>query len=120
VIIAEYGWEHVFVYYDYPFESNNVSFKEIFVYIYADNQYMYPSNHILPNGTNILRQLKKQNPGSNVYLFLSNYYLLPSGSSLFGRLSTKQVAAYYNLTYLNRIFSAKLETGEELPIYWVI
>ncbi len=120
VIIAEYGWEHVFVYYDYPFESNTVSFKGIFVYIYADNQYMIPSKHILPNGTNILRQLKKQNPGSNVYLFLSDYYLLPSGSSLFGRLTNEQVAAYYNLTYLNKVFSAKLETGVELPIYWVI
>jgi len=120
VIIAEYGWEHVFVYYDYPFGATNVSFGDIFIYIYADNQYMIPVNHFLKNGTNILTQLKKQNPGSNVYLFLSNYYLLPSGSSLFGSLTNEQVAAYYNLTYLNRIFSAKLETGEDLPIYWVI
>ena len=120
VIIAEYGWEHVFVYYDYPFGNTNVPFKEIYVYIYADNQYMSPDNHILENGTNILIQLKEQNPGSNVYLFLSDYYLLPTGSSLFGRLTKEQVAAYYNLTYLNRIFSAKLETGEDLPIYWVI
>ena len=120
VIIAEYGWEHVFVYYDYPFGSSNDSFKSIFVYVYDNNQYMSPADHVLKNGTNILTQLKKQNPGSNVYLFLSNYYLLPSGSSLFGRLTNEQVAAYYNLTYLNRIFSVKLETGEDLPIYWVI
>ena len=120
VIIAEYGWEHVFVYYDYPFGNTSLSFKEIFVYIYDNNQYMDPGNHILKNGTNVLTQLKKQNPGSNVYLFLSSYYLLPSGSSLFGRLTNEQVAAYYNLNYLDRIFSVKLETGEDLPIYWVI
>lgn len=120
VIIAEYGWEHVFVYYNYPFGSTNVSFKGIHVYIYADNIYMLPSNHVLENGTNILRQIKMQNPGSNVYLLLSDYYLLPSGSSLFGRLDSDQVEAYYNLDYLNRIFSAKLESGEDQPIYWVI
>jgi len=120
-IIGQNGWEHVFVYYNYPFDnlSYDLSFKEIHNFISANDDLMHPNNHILSNGTNILTKMKKDTE-MDIYLLLSDYYLLTSGSSLFGELTPEEIEQYYNLNYLNRIFSAKSENGEEMPIYWVI
>ncbi len=120
-IIGENGWDHVFVYYNYPFDnqSYDLSFKEIHNFISANDDLMHPINHILSNGTNILTEMKKDTE-KDIFLLLSDYYLLPSGSSLFGELIPEEIEQYYNLNYLNRIFSAKSENGEEMPIYWVI
>jgi len=120
-IIGQIGWGHVFIYYNYPFDnqSYDLSFKEIHNFVSANDDLMHINKHILSDGTNILRKLKNDTE-TNVYLFLSDYYLLPSGSSLFGELSLDEIEQYYNLNYLNRIFSAKSENGESMPIYWVI
>ncbi len=120
-IIGENGWEHVFVYYNYPFgnQSYDLSFKEIHNFIYANDDLMHPINHILSNGTNILTEMKKDTE-MDIYLLLSDYYLISSGLSLYGELTTEEIEQYYNLNYLNRIFSAKSENGEDMPIYWVI
>jgi len=80
---------------------------------------MHPNNHILSNGINILTEMKKDTE-MDIYLLLSDYYLITSGSSLFGELTPEEIEVYYNLNYLNRIFSAKSENGENTPIYWVI
>ena len=120
-IIAENGWDHAFVYYNYPFgnQSYDLSFKEIHNFISANDDLMHPINHILSNGTNILTEMKTDTE-MDIYLLLSDYYLLPSGSSLYGELIPEEIEQYYNLNYLNRIFSAKSENGEDMPIYWVI
>jgi hypothetical protein len=120
-IIGENGWDHVFVYYNYPFgnQSYDLSFKEIHNFISANDDLMHPTNHILSNGTNILTEMKKDTE-MDVYLFLSDYYVISSGSSLYGELIPEEIEQYYNLNYLNRIFSAKSENGESMPIYWVI
>ncbi len=120
-IIGENGWDHVFVYYNYPFDnqSYDLSFKEIQNFISANDSLMHPTNHILSDGTNILTEMKKDTE-MDIYLLLSDYYLISSGSSLFGELTPKEIEQYYNLNYLNRIFSAKSENGEDMPIYWVI
>ncbi len=120
-IIGENGWEHVFVYYNYPFDnqSYDLSFKEIHNFISANDDLMHPNNHILSNGINILTEMKKDTE-MDIYLLLSDYYLITSGSSLFGELTPEEIEQYYNQNYLNRIFSAKSENGENTPIYWVI
>jgi hypothetical protein len=120
-IIGQIGWGHVFIYYNYPFDnqSYDLSFKEIHNFVSANDDLMHINNHISSDGTNILRELKND-AETDVYLLLSDYYLLPSGSSLFGELTADEIEQYYNLNYLNRIFSAKSENGEGLPIYWVI
>ncbi|MHA2288132.1 MAG: hypothetical protein ACXABG_05035, partial [Promethearchaeota archaeon] len=120
-IVGQNGWEHVFVYHNYPFDnlSYDLSFKEIHNFIPANDDLMHPNNHILSNGTNILSKMKKES-GMNIYLLLSDNYLLSSGSSFFGQLTPEEIEQYYNLNYLNRIFSARSENGEALPIYWVI
>jgi hypothetical protein len=120
-IISEVGWEHVFVYYNYPFDnqSYDLSFKEIHNFIYANDDLMHPINHVLSNGSNILTEMKKDSE-MDTYLLLSDFYLISSGSSIYGELTPEEIELYYNLNYLNRIFSAKSENGEDLPIYWVI
>ena len=120
-VVGQNGWEHVFVYYNYPFDnlSYDLSFKEIHNFIPANDDLMHPDNHVLSNGTNILSKMKKKT-NMNIYLLLPDNYLLSSGSSFFGQLTPEEIEHYYNLNYLNRIFSAKSENGEEMPIYWVI
>jgi len=120
-VVGQNGWEHVFVYYNYPFDnlSYDLSFKEIHNFIPANDDLMHPDNHVLSNGTNLLSKMKKKT-NMNIYLLLPDNYLLSSGSSFFGQLTPEEIEHYYNLNYLNRIFSAKSENGEEMPIYWVI
>ncbi|MFW9951972.1 MAG: hypothetical protein ACFFKA_17780 [Candidatus Thorarchaeota archaeon] len=79
-----------------------------------------PSKHFNSEGKNILTEIKHEYNESNVFLILSNYYLLVEGNTLFGQLTEAEIEAYYGLTYLNRIFVVKSDSGEELPYYWVI
>ena len=81
---------------------------------------MHPDNHITSDGKNILKELKQHSKGGNVYLILTDYYLIVEGNVFFGQLTAQELEQYYELNYLNRIFTSKSETGEELPIYWVI
>ena len=120
-IVGMNGWEHVFVYYNFPFDnlSYDLSFKQMHNFIPADNDLMHPENHVLSNGTNFLTEMKKDTE-MEMYLLLSDNFLLTSGASFFGQLTSEEIEQYYNLNYLNRIFSAKSEKGEEMPIYWVI
>ncbi|MFX0106455.1 MAG: hypothetical protein ACFE75_13345, partial [Candidatus Hodarchaeota archaeon] len=55
VIIAEFGWSSIFIYYDYPFDENNasLSLNSVIFFQTVSNNYMNPKLHI-QNGTNIL------------------------------------------------------------------
>ena len=81
---------------------------------------MHPDNHITSDGKNILKELKQHSKNGNVYLILTDYYLIVEGDVFFGQLTAQELEQYYELNYLNRIFTSISETGEELPIYWVI
>ncbi|MFX1419693.1 MAG: hypothetical protein ACFE9N_12300 [Promethearchaeota archaeon] len=120
LIIAEFGWDPIFIYYGYPFEENNFSrqLSDVIYFQMVSNDYLNPSLHI-QNGTNILTELKK-NTGMDVFLIVTDHYLLLSGLELFGRLTSEEVEMYHNLPYLNKICSSKTENGEEIPLYWVI
>jgi len=120
VIIAEFGWDPIFIYYGYPFEENNGSllFSDVIYFLMVSNEYLNPKLHI-QNGTNILSDLKKE-LGRDVFLIVTDHYLLLSGLELFGRLTNEEIEMYYNLSYLNKVCSSKTENGEEVPLYWVI
>lgn len=120
-IIAEFGWGSIFIYYNYPFDENNASrslASAIFFYPVSENDYLNPRLHI-QNGTNILVKLKNDS-GKDVFLIVTDTYLLVSGSELFGHLTDEEIEMYYNLTYLNRICVSKSEDGGSTPYYWVI
>jgi hypothetical protein len=120
VVIAEFGWSSIFIYYDYPFNEKNITLplNSIIKFYTASNDYLNPQYHF-QNGTNTLKALKK-NSGKDVFLILVDNYLLVSGFELFGQLTTEEIELYYNLTYLNRICVSKGKNGMITPYYWVI
>jgi hypothetical protein len=120
VIIAEFGWSSIFIYYDYPFQDNNetLPLDSVIFFLTASNEYLNPQFHIY-NGTNILTGLKIDR-GKEIFLIVSDNYLLVSGFELFGQLTDEEIEMYYNLTYLNRICVSKSADGKSTPIYWVI
>jgi hypothetical protein len=122
VIIGEVGWNHLFIYYNFPFEDyeENQPLTSIQYFIPVNNTLMHPDNHVDEYGENILKQIKLHYNNSNAFLILADNYLLTEGFSFFGQLSNEEVAQYYNLDYLNRIFSVKNEKGESTSYYWVI
>ncbi len=122
VIIGEVGWSHLFIYFNFPFEDyeEKQPFSSIQNFIPVNDTLMHPENHVDEYGKNILKQIKLHNNNSNAFLILTDIYLLTEGLSLFGQLSDEEVEQYYNLHYLNRIFSIKNEKGDSVPYYWVI
>jgi len=120
LIISEFGWYAIFIYYDYPFEDKNkeFNFELIYYFLTVDSHLVHPSLHIF-NGTNILKNLKSLY-NTEVILILPKDYYSQFSWRFFDQLSEEEIEAYYNLEYLNRIFSAKGENGEETPYYWVI
>ncbi|MFX1454498.1 MAG: hypothetical protein ACFFDB_03910 [Promethearchaeota archaeon] len=120
IIIAEFGWSSIFVYYDYPFNENNAtnSLNSVIFFYTASNDFFNPTFHV-QNGTNLLTDLKK-NLGKDVFLILTDNFLLVSGFTLIGQLNKEEIEMYYNLTYLNRICISKSENGGSTPYYWVI
>jgi hypothetical protein len=120
VIIAEFGWDPVFMYFGYPFEDRNASLalSDVIYFLMVSTDYLKPSLHI-QNGTNLLTDLKNST-NMDVFLIVTDHYLLLSGLELFGRLTEEEIELYYNLPYLNRVCSSKSENGDVIPLYWVI
>lgn len=120
VIIAEFGWGPIFIYYDYPFDESNATrpLNSTIFFLTVSEDYLNPRLHI-QNGTNILVELKNDS-GKDVFLIVTDNYLLVSGLELFDQLTSEEVEMYYNLTYLNRICVSKSEDGGSTPYYWVI
>lgn len=119
-IIAKYGWHAIFMYYDYPFEDKNkeLTLESTNFFLIIENQFIHPNFHI-SNGSNILKNMKSVY-NREVVLVLPKDYYSPLSWRFFDQLNEEELEAYYNLEYLNKIFSAKGEDGEETPYYWVI
>ncbi len=120
VIISEFGWSPIFMFYDYPYETNydKLPFREIHYFLLVENQFVHPSLHHSEGG-NILKELKLSY-NTEVILILPKKYYLEFSWQFFDQLSEEEIEEYYTLDYLNRIFSAKGEDGEDTPYYWVI
>ncbi|MFW9819836.1 MAG: hypothetical protein ACFFE5_09520 [Candidatus Thorarchaeota archaeon] len=120
VVIGEFGWSSIIIYYDYPFEDNNasLSLNSVLFFITASNEYLNPNMHI-QNNTNILLELKKDLE-KDVFLILTDSFLLISSVELFGRLTNEEMEMYYSLNYLNKVYSTKTENNNEVPLFWVI
>ncbi|MFX1311028.1 MAG: hypothetical protein ACFFHD_00230, partial [Promethearchaeota archaeon] len=120
VIISEFGWTSIFVFYDYPYgiKNEDLPFREIDYFLLVENQYVHPSLHHF-EGKNILKELKLSY-GTDVVLILPKKYYVEFSWQFFDHLSEDEIEAYYTLEYLNRIFSARGEDGTDTPYYWVI
>ena len=121
VILTEFGFNNIFIYYDYPYNNNNYELQsnEIHYFLKHDLNLFPPENHINKTGNNILQELKMQYK-SDVYITLDNQYYLYLEWEVYGWLTIEQMEKYYSLTYINKIFSSKSELGKENPLYWVI
>jgi len=121
LLVVEFGWYPVFLYYDYPYEEKNSSLPIATTqdFITFNNILIVPDNHFYDNGTNVLQELK-EHKNMDVYILLTKNYLTTGEMEFFGELTEEQYESYYSLNYLNRIFSVKKENGESLPYYWVI
>jgi hypothetical protein len=121
LLVLEFGWNPVFLYYDYPYEEKNSSLSITTTqdFITFNNILIVPDNHFYDNGTNVLKELKEDR-NMEVFILLTKNYLTTSEMEFFGELTEEQYESYYSLNYLNRIFSVNKENGESLPYYWVI
>ena len=121
LLVLEFGWNPVFLYYDYPYEEKNSSLPMTTTqdFITFNNILIVPDNHFYENGTNVLQELKEHR-NMDIYILLTKNYLTTGEMEFFGELTEEQYDSYYSLNYLNRIFSVKKENGESLPYYWVI
>ncbi|MFX1494549.1 MAG: hypothetical protein ACFFBZ_09735 [Promethearchaeota archaeon] len=121
VIIMEFGWSNVFLFYEFPYEENNQSLIDVNfeIFILATRENIFPENHIDENGTNILKELKKEY-NTDVVLIISEFFPLFGSLDMNAYLTKEDYEAYYNLNYLNRIFSSKGDYGNDKPCYWVI
>ncbi len=121
VILTKFGWNHVFNHYDYLFSDQDGSFtyNENFIFLKNETDLFPPNNHINESGINILRKIKSDYH-TDVYIIFAGEYPINKGGDLFGQLSKEELEEYYNLDYLNKIFSSKTMKGVETPLYWVI
>ena len=111
----------MFYYYDYPYDENDKDldgrdthyFKDV-----QDNELFDPDEHI-DNGTNKLQELKEEYE-TDVIITLDDQYYLNKEWATYGYVSKEEQEEYYEMEYLNRIYSAKSENGEENAYYWVI
>jgi len=120
-LLLEFGWNPVYVFYDYPYDDKNSSLPLTITqnYVTFNNNLIIPDNHIDENGTNVLVDLKARY-NTDVFILLTKNYLTTSEMEFYGELTEEQYEMYYSLKYLNRIFSVKSENGNSIPYYWVI
>ncbi len=121
VIITEFGFNYIFIFYDYPYDNNTreLQCNEIHYFLRHELNLFPPDNHFNETGFNILQELKNKYD-SDVYITLDNKYYLVIGWEVYGHLTNEEIERYYSLSYLNKIYSAKNEYGQENPLYWVI
>ena len=120
-IISEFGWEFLFMYYEYPYNNKNETLRtnDIMFFLRFMDDMCDPDNHYDDNGENVLQSLKKQY-GSELFLLLSDFYFSEIDANVFRRLSEEEVERYYQMDYMNKICSSKSPTGETQPLYWII
>ncbi len=121
VIITEFGIDNIFIYYKYPYNTENKDLKtdDIYEFISIRQNLFPPENHYDENGVNRLKEIKNSY-GNDVYITIPDYYFINLDWQLFEEMSEEQIEKYYNLTYLNRICSSKNINGKDAPLYWVI
>ena len=121
VIISEFGWKHVFKYYDFPFDNRSEAllYNETDIFLKYDIDLFPPENHFYENGTNILQEIKREY-NTDVYITFDGIYIINKGFELFGQLTEEEQEIYYTLDYLNKICSSMAENGDETPTFWVI
>jgi hypothetical protein len=122
VIITEFGFNYMFMYYDYPYDKGDTDLRGRNIHYFKDSRekdYFQIEEHNNSHDENELQELKEDKE-TDVVLTPDDQYYLNQEWTTYGYLDEEQKEEYYELKYLNRIYSAKSESGKENPYYWVI
>lgn len=122
VIITEFGFNYMFMYYDYPYGDKDEDFRGRHTHHYVDardDELFDPDNHEDDDGDNILQEMKEEEE-TDVVLTIDDQYYLGEGVDTYAYVDEEDMEEYYELDYLNRIYSARSPDGTSNPYYWVI
>lgn len=121
VIITEFGFYYMFMYYDYPYNEKDQNIDGWDTHHFEDtkdNELFQPDEHI-DGDENKLRELKEEHE-TDVVITLDDQYYYNKEWDTYGYVSEEDQEEYYELEYLNRIYSAKSKDGTDNAYYWVI
>ena len=93
--------------------------------IYHNHSYLlFPSNQINSNNSNLLWQFRQEVKKNNLYLLLDDHQIVEGifGDVIginFGKINTTILEEYYNLPYLDRIFTSRNAFNQSVQVYWL-
>lgn len=122
VIITEFGFNYMFMYYDYPYGEKDEDLRGRHTHHYVDardDQLFDPDEHVDDDGDNKLQEMKEEEE-TDVVLTIDDRYYLGESYDTYAYVDEEDMEEYYELEYLNRIYSAKSPDGTSNPYYWVI
>jgi hypothetical protein len=120
VIITEFGFNYMFMYYDYPYSQGDTELRGRHIHEFRDvkdKDYFDPDEHT-DGDENELQELKEEEE-TDVVLTPDDQYYIDKEWDTYGYLDEEEMDEYYEAEYLNRIYSAKSEDGEDNAYYWV-
>ena len=122
VIITEFGLNYMFMYYDYPYGDKDEDFRGRYTHHYVDardDELFDPDEHEDDDGDNKLQEMKEEEE-TDVVLTIDDQYYKGEGVDTYAYVDEEDMEEYYELDYLNRIYSARSPDGTSNPYYWVI
>ena len=112
--LTGFRWNYILDY--YSGKNQSIYFNEAFL--------LLPSNQINETGFNNLRQFQQEKNENNLYLLLDDKQITEGifgdviGINI-GKLNSTILEEYYNLPYLNRIFTSKNVINQSVQVYWL-
>jgi len=112
--LTGFRWNYILDY--YSGKNQSIYFNEAYL--------LFPSNQINESGFNNLRQFQQEKNENNLYLLLDDKQITEGifgdviGINI-GKLNSTILEGYYNLPYLNRIFTSKNVINQSVQVYWL-
>jgi len=122
VIVTEFGFNYMFMYYDYPYSQGDTDLRGRHIHKFIDardDDLFQPEEHTDKVDGDELQEIKEEEE-TDVVLTPDDQYYKNDEWDTYGYLDEEDKEEYYEADYLNRIYSAKSESGEENSYYWVI
>jgi len=122
VIVTEFGFNYMFMYYDYPYSQGDTDLRGRHIHKFIDardDDLFQPEEHTDKVDGDELQEIKEEEE-TDVVLTPDDQYYKNDEWDTYGYLDEEDKEEYYEAEYLNRIYSAKSESGEENSYYWVV
>ncbi len=122
VIITEFGFNYMFMYYDYPYSEGDTDLRGRHIHKFIDareDDLFQPEEQTDEVDGDELKEIKEEEE-TDVVLTPDDQYYKNDGWDTYGYLDEEDKEEYYEAHYLNRIYSARSEDGEENAYYWVV